>query len=589
MNVFAEHVIGTVTPAIFEMSGDFHTDSVCPWSEDEEEIVPMDIWTASSLGDYDFVRDFLYSESKNTINNRNPGGWSPLMYASYVGHFNIVTMLLEKGNVDVDARSGGRSATALMLAASCGKEEVVEFLLHNHADINAADARGYTPLLYATLYRHSETIVTLVKLGADLKKSENIHGLTPLLLAAKEGHEKIFEIIWNLGGDIKAQTAKGLTAIELAYQYGHSMAIVNLIEYRTKRNSVVRSEADISFLHPELASSPGSSNWDYGSPGTGIKAGPKAFARLVNQKSSSSNKHFGIHITAGNTTSNTQFLKGPEIVRPGTSSPRTIPPNNRLPDSQGSSYDDLFFEQSGGTIKDSSLNERLMKLELQSNGVMSPPRSGGFSPQFPDTLVSEFLHDINLGKYLPVFTEEEVDFDTLLTLSENDLVEIGINLLGPRRKIIKAIPAWKERRSTRKPSITSLQNELSELNMQLQERTLQLQQQELYIKEEKKLRSIAEGCIVEEKEKNLQAKFKAQKVANSVRQTLPELDGLSQILSSLCDKTNDDVTKEVFTKLAGSVDKITPILKEIAENEDNITKQTHSKDLTSECVHSKSG
>lgn len=57
----------------------------------------------------------------------NKGGWTPLMYASYIGHDNIANLLLEAG-VNVNA-STAKGVTPLMLAASCGNESIAYFLL----------------------------------------------------------------------------------------------------------------------------------------------------------------------------------------------------------------------------------------------------------------------------------------------------------------------------------------------------------------------------------------------------------------------------------------------------------------------------
>lgn len=150
------------------MSGNFYTDFVSPWVDDE--VVPMDVFTACSLGNYDVVRDFLKSEEKNNINVKNRGGWSPLMYASYVGHETVVTLLLDDGKVDVDVRTDKLSATALMLAASCGNEGVVYFLLQSGADIHATDKNGCTALFYATLQGHQNVVKMLLDNGADVEK-----------------------------------------------------------------------------------------------------------------------------------------------------------------------------------------------------------------------------------------------------------------------------------------------------------------------------------------------------------------------------------------------------------------------------------
>lgn len=49
-----------------------------------------------------------------------------MMYASYIGHDNIVNLLLDaKVDVNIGTESG---TTPLMLAASCGNESVAYFL-----------------------------------------------------------------------------------------------------------------------------------------------------------------------------------------------------------------------------------------------------------------------------------------------------------------------------------------------------------------------------------------------------------------------------------------------------------------------------
>lgn len=61
------------------------------------------------------------------LNKKNCGGWTPLMYASYIGHDTIVHLLLEAGvNVNIPTPEG---QTPLMLASSCGNESVAYFLL----------------------------------------------------------------------------------------------------------------------------------------------------------------------------------------------------------------------------------------------------------------------------------------------------------------------------------------------------------------------------------------------------------------------------------------------------------------------------
>ncbi len=55
------------------------------------------------------------------------------------------------------------------------------------------------------------------------------------------------------------------------------------------------------------------------------------------------------------------------------------------------------------------------------------------------TDISSLLQQLGLEHYQERFEEEELDFETFLTMSESDLKEIGVNTLGARRKIQIAI------------------------------------------------------------------------------------------------------------------------------------------------------
>lgn len=73
-----------------------------------------------------FMR-FVFFRGEVNLDGKNIGGWSPLMYAAYIGHDNIVNLLLEAG-VNVNATTA-KGLTPLMLAASCGNESIAYFLL----------------------------------------------------------------------------------------------------------------------------------------------------------------------------------------------------------------------------------------------------------------------------------------------------------------------------------------------------------------------------------------------------------------------------------------------------------------------------
>ncbi|XP_017282598.1 bicaudal C homolog 2 isoform X1 [Kryptolebias marmoratus] len=63
---------------------------------------------------------------------------------------------------------------------------------------------------------------------------------------------------------------------------------------------------------------------------------------------------------------------------------------------------------------------------------------GSTSPLMIDDL-PELLSQLGLIKYIDVFEEQEIDYQTFLTLSDEDLKEVGVSTFGARRKMLLAI------------------------------------------------------------------------------------------------------------------------------------------------------
>ena len=56
-----------------------------------------------------------------------------------------------------------------------------------------------------------------------------------------------------------------------------------------------------------------------------------------------------------------------------------------------------------------------------------------------DPNVSAWLEELGLGQYASAFADAEVDFETLHELTIGDLREIGVDAVGPRRRLESAI------------------------------------------------------------------------------------------------------------------------------------------------------
>lgn len=241
--------------------------------------IPLDLHTSASIGETELVQDIL-DRKQAGVNELNKGGWSPLMYAAYMGHHETINLLVETG-ADTNQRTP-QGSTSLILAAMCGYDSVMPCLLQNGADLEAKDNRGWTALFHAASSGHQQTTEFLIKAGADLEVIEPNHRLSPIMEAAASGHEMIVHQLLQQGVDVNRVDVNGENAQTLAYEYGHT-EVANIIE---NFNSLrISTKAGSQSQHQQKSSSyqrqPNIENDNYGSSGPSIHDGPKAFAQMT--------------------------------------------------------------------------------------------------------------------------------------------------------------------------------------------------------------------------------------------------------------------------------------------------------------------
>ncbi len=98
---------------------------------------------AADSGNNGAVRPMGYTD---LLGNR--GGLTPLHFAARDGNLDAVALLLDAG-ADINARTGGDSSTALLLASINGHFDLAEALLKRGADPRIANHAGATPLYTA--------------------------------------------------------------------------------------------------------------------------------------------------------------------------------------------------------------------------------------------------------------------------------------------------------------------------------------------------------------------------------------------------------------------------------------------------------
>jgi quinoprotein dehydrogenase-associated probable ABC transporter substrate-binding protein len=109
-----------------------------------------------------------------------------------------------------------------------------------HADINARDSQGYTPLLNA-VRRNSMSLVTyLVDHHADISRPDD-DGWTPIMTAAWLDNGELVQYLAEHKADINAKNPAGLTPLGVASEYGKDVALVALLKVGANVNERIGS------------------------------------------------------------------------------------------------------------------------------------------------------------------------------------------------------------------------------------------------------------------------------------------------------------------------------------------------------------
>ncbi|XP_067407201.1 ankyrin repeat and SAM domain-containing protein 3 [Emydura macquarii macquarii] len=516
----------------------------------EELDVPLDLHTACSIGQYEVVQECI-QRGELDLNKRNCGGWTPLMYASYIGHDTIVHLLLEAGvSVNIPTLDG---QTPLMLASSCGNESVAYFLLQQGAELEMKDIHGWTALFHCTSAGHQQMVKFLLDNGANANCKEPVYGYTPLMEAAASGHEIIVQYLISHGVKVDAKENTGATARTLAVKYGH-MKIVGLMDLHTAPMPKVFCRGpgkyeDLS-SSDESCSAPQRQRPVRKTKGPSIHEGPQALAKItaVGIAGKKQSRCEQVPPLGYVTFNDDGSFEGEDLRFRDVTSPIN---EQDVESSSSSREENAFFTNNLATVRSSSSSECLPKAfgvssegSLESNedsdhakplpsqkqaksyvkiknrysssdsqwshsrgkaGVCSQhcplPKAEALTSTGPQDLAT-FLEQIGCLKYLSVFEEQDIDLRIFLTLTESDLKEIGITLFGPKRKMTSAIARWHS--NARPPNdalelayADRLEAEMQEMAIQLHKRCEAVEVMKGQVSQEKELRAVVESCLME--------------------------------------------------------------------------------------------
>jgi len=161
--------------------------------------------------------------------------------AAALGHITVIERLLQQ-KADVNA-AGSDGRTALQAAAGGGHLAVVERLLQQKADVNAAAGySGRTALQAAAEGGHLAVVERLLQQKAyvDAAAAAGYNGRTALQAAAEGGHLAVVERLLQQNADVNAPAAEyhnGRTALQAAAGGGHLAVVKRLLQQKADVNA----------------------------------------------------------------------------------------------------------------------------------------------------------------------------------------------------------------------------------------------------------------------------------------------------------------------------------------------------------------
>ena len=133
------------------------------------------------------------------VNKQNKAGYTSIMLASLANiqsekDKSVIRQLFLRGDVNAKASQAGQ--TALMLAVSHGRVDMVKMLLESSADVNMQDEDGSTALMCACEHGHTDIVkILLSHPDCDPSISDN-DGSSAMSIAMEAGHRDVGVLLY---------------------------------------------------------------------------------------------------------------------------------------------------------------------------------------------------------------------------------------------------------------------------------------------------------------------------------------------------------------------------------------------------------
>jgi uncharacterized protein len=169
--------------------------------------------TAAMAGRADVCKMLLEAGCNPDV--RNSSGVTPLVRAVDQGHMQVVELLHKQWGAEL-SMTDSDGGTLLHLTAATGQRRLIEYLVQNGVDVNAATREAVTPLRIALQMGNAAAAQTLLEHDADTTVVDT-NGDNLLIEAVREGLYSVVEqLLHKQTIDVNATTANGGTTLHIA-------------------------------------------------------------------------------------------------------------------------------------------------------------------------------------------------------------------------------------------------------------------------------------------------------------------------------------------------------------------------------------
>lgn len=154
--------------------------------------------------------------------------WESAHAAAESGDLAKLRLLILERGVHVDAEDK-HSMTLLQAASRHGHLEIVQFLMANHAAVNATELDDRAALHFAVVRGHVSIARFLLEHGADVNLRKRL-GLTPMHVVAQSSNTDLVQVLLEYGADMEAPDDRGDTPLDWAITFGSGIMVQTLLD-----------------------------------------------------------------------------------------------------------------------------------------------------------------------------------------------------------------------------------------------------------------------------------------------------------------------------------------------------------------------